>query len=380
MIANNSNCFSENAKISLVAKCFGLYLFLTWFQTSQESTGSIIALLTVLLTIAVAFFSGQINLRRFYATTSNYSVLLLLVILLMSSIYVGNIQAQLKLVAQMILFIVATNIHLTDNEMGFVKRVFIVSSTAFAALVILGCTVLGANRYYHGSIVIFGTPLNPNHIGITLVAGSVALYYLLLHNRKKIITFAAFVTNVVAIFFTASKGNYLSLIIAIVLVTVHFMNSKGHTLFRKILTSLAIILLVYILVLLIQQYLPLQWERMTSISMEDDNGRRALWTYAIEGFKTSPLFGHGIGSMYSNYGKAAHNTFFELLYELGVVGAVSYIILFISLINKQIKAEDKTLLFILIAIAIKLFFMSSLDDRSVWGLFCWSAIQTQNNT
>lgn len=370
---------SKNAKISLVAKCFGLYLFLTWFQTSQESTGTIIALLTILLTIVVAFLSGQVNLRRFYVSTLNCSVIVFLAILLMSSIYVGNIQAQLKTIVQMLLFIVATNIYLTDNEMSFIKKMFIVSSTTFSALVILGCTVLGVNRYYHGTIVIFGTQLNPNHIGITLVAGAVALYYLLLHNKKRIITVIAFVTSIVAVFFTASKSNYLSLIIVITLITIHFMNSRGHTILKKILACLVIILLGYMLVSQIQQYLPMQWERMTNISIEDDNGRSALWAYALDGFKTNPLFGHGIGSMYIDYGKAAHNTFFELLYELGLLGVVPYITLFISLIIKQFKTEDKTLLFILIAIAIKLFFMSSLDDRGVWGLLCWAAIQTKEN-
>ena len=78
--------------------------------------------------------------------------------------------------------------------------------------------------------------------------------------------------------------------------------------------------------------------------------------------------------MYLNYGKAAHNTFIEIFYELGLCGGILYVYFFISLIKEQYKKDDKTLFFLLVALTVKLFFLSALDNRCVWGAFCWATV------
>lgn len=62
-----------------------------------------------------------------------------------------------------------------------------------------------------------------------------------------------------------------------------------------------------------------------------DNGRYELWRLAIETFKESPVFGNGFYGFftdavfeYSAFPRMAHNTVFQLLSAMGILGLLSY--------------------------------------------------------
>lgn len=371
IVADNS---ARDERIGAAAKCFAIYLFLTWFQSSEQ-WGTIAAFATILLAIASAVFSGQVDLGRFRVTAPSACAFLLLVLVTGSALFVGNLAHELKLIAQIILFLCAANFCLNPREMEFIKRSFVLSSTIFAVMVIIGCTLSGAHRYYHGDITVLGTALNPNHAGLPLTAVSCLLYYSALNEGKRLVNLFLFGVNVVALILTASKASYLALAVTCLLITLGWLIDKRYSTFKKTLFAILLIVLFSVAVTLFQRYFPMQWDRMTSISLKDDNGRDELWSFALEGFEDSPLYGHGIGTMYLIRHRAAHNTFLGLLFELGLLGGATYLAFYTALFARQFKKRDKSLLFVLIAIGIKLLFMSALDNRTVWGILCWAAVR-----
>lgn len=80
------------------------------------------------------------------------------------------------------------------------------------------------------------------------------------------------------------------------------------------------------------------------------SGRNTLWSYAMDMFLERPLFGYGMGSynIYCNYmgyfaGKQhAHNIYFQLLAETGLVGFLLFSSVFIFSLFKTIRLIKKT--------------------------------------
>ena len=97
-----------------------------------------------------------------------------------------------------------------------------------------------------------------------------------------------------------------------------------------------------------------------NVSLASDGGRKEFWMAAIEGFKSSPLLGVGIGnwklipkeelvkSKKDNnhfYPRRAHNDFLQVLSEIGILGFVIFAALFgvvyYILITSFFRHEDK---------------------------------------
>ncbi|MFC1677019.1 O-antigen ligase family protein [Planctomycetota bacterium] len=85
------------------------------------------------------------------------------------------------------------------------------------------------------------------------------------------------------------------------------------------------------------QFLPGIQERILGIHFvveQGASGRFDLWKQAISMFFKSPIWGNGLGSYFSVYGKVTHNTYVQLLAETGVIGAVLYcFVIFLALRN-----------------------------------------------
>lgn len=70
-------------------------------------------------------------------------------------------------------------------------------------------------------------------------------------------------------------------------------------------------------------------DRLLSIGSEASgggSGRYVLWDNAIEMWSESPIFGGGFSAYYQRYGEAAHNTYIQIVAELGLIGLFLYIL------------------------------------------------------
>ena len=85
-------------------------------------------------------------------------------------------------------------------------------------------------------------------------------------------------------------------------------------------------------------------------AVSDDN-RWERWSYAWESFKASPLFGHGIGSVFYEVGFYSHNIFMDLLCEGGLIAPLIFIIIlkrFYTKITSLISIDKRYEIFVII--------------------------------
>ncbi len=181
----------------------------------------------------------------------------------------------------------------------------------------------------------------------------------------KIIYSLLFFTHFLALFFTGTRGAYLGVIISFVamLLLIIILNKN-----KKIKYSIAGLLVLFILsygFLIINSnkkfvksnsYL----YRLTHFSLKDAtlNTRLLSWKYGLEGFKNNPLLGTGpenyaivfdkyFQPIFYNYTSSetyfdrAHNIYIGTLVTTGILGLISYLLIFYFILHYLIKAEIK---------------------------------------
>lgn len=186
-----------------------------------------------------------------------------------------------------------------------------------------GITVWDTSRYAAGGI-------NANDLGLLLALGVPMALYLLAGSRSKIVIWICWLQLALALaatLLTGSRGGLISLAVAFAMFPLIL---PAMPRFRK---RLSIMLLAGVLAG--SAYLvPAQtWRRLLSVASELSEGtlthRTVIWAAGWDVYREHPLLGVGAGA----YGASvltrldvaivAHNTFFSVLVELGIIGALS---------------------------------------------------------
>lgn len=91
-------------------------------------------------------------------------------------------------------------------------------------------------------------------------------------------------------------------------------------------------------------------ERLRNLSSDQGSGREYIWSYVLRDFVSSEeklkLFGHGFQAVYYRlkpFGvdRLAHNSFLEFLYDYGYVGLSIFVLFYLSLGGRAIRAFRK---------------------------------------
>ena len=86
----------------------------------------------------------------------------------------------------------------------------------------------------------------------------------------------------------------------------------------------------------------------TNIAHDDERTR--LVSIAFKSFFDSPLFGHGLGSVWYEVGYYSHNIGLDLLVETGIVGTIIGVVIIFVMIKRMMKlcSFDKSFIFLMI--------------------------------
>jgi len=122
----------------------------------------------------------------------------------------------------------------------------------------------------------------------------------------------------VGILGTYSRSSFLSAVILIGVVLIR-MRSRGMA--PALLLVIGGVVLVSVMPFVAFRILSIR----EGISVSGGTGRFELWAAALRMWLTSPLWGHGMGSMLASHGKVAHNTYLQLLAEQGLAGFIPYV-------------------------------------------------------
>ncbi|NBG89533.1 O-antigen ligase family protein, partial [Isachenkonia alkalipeptolytica] len=208
----------------------------------------------------------------------------------------------------------------------------------------LGFVFRGNNIDIYGLVIdrniprLTGTVHDPN---IFVFFITPYFYYVATHlNSKKNIV--GFVVALLCIVLTFSRGGHLG-VLAGVIVLLLFSKKRLKQL------KIGVIFLVSILVLYsFKDFLPIDpfefiSSRFLSANLDGGSGRKRLWANAINTFKDNPIFGIGINATrdysieFYSRGGYVHNTFLEVLSEMGIVGFTVYVSFWASILYYSIK-------------------------------------------
>lgn len=166
----------------------------------------------------------------------------------------------------------------------------------------------------------------------------------LFHNNKTLRAYGAVTlfSTFLALIFSGSRGGILSCAVS-VSGFLYLLFSQNILRLRTLLSVTVIVLMICTVSFVmvpsgIKETVLYRLDPSRSESAEDfSSGRLDIWSRSLSLFAEKPLFGHGLHSIMEIYylrfgvGKVAHNQYLNYLVELGVIGCLLFILIFLKL-------------------------------------------------
>ncbi len=256
----------------------------------------------------------------------------------------------------------------SDNHARFSKlfgRTVLLVSIGF----LIGAAV-DPDQFYrltHGGEVsrLGGFIINPNELGLLVVLGGVMGYVELLQKRHIRINILVIIFSVAVLLLTKSRSS----LAAFLLVTGIYILRTGN---MKV-VALSVIGVVLVLPFLVQTIIIKQGDLQEVLSF---TGRLPFWSDLINiGFPQRPLLGYGFmciaegdyfHSIHSYSAKMTHNSFIQVLLNLGLVGALICLLQLAATIAAIIKSKKRNLKWLVLMMLVPLT-VNSLTEFGIFG-------------
>lgn len=195
------------------------------------------------------------------------------------------------------------------------------------------------NRF---SIMIFGEIKDPNYFSAYLVLPCIVCLYHFLYKGVKLDGLKGCMIAI-AVFMTGSRASFLALVMAITFLCLPALKDK-----RRIFSVVFFCIIAIIAVFMI---MPEDlFARLLNFESYNDGSNRlrsSLWNAAIEIWLENPVFGSGQNVVLNkgvDHGALmklmTHSTFFDMLAEFGIVGAVLFYMIPVKWFFKAWKEEE----------------------------------------
>ncbi len=212
-----------------------------------------------------------------------------------------------------------------------------------------------------------GYIMNPNELGMLAGVGVASLLFDLRRGHKKVWTVVKIVVLFVSLYYTGSRS---SLIGALLIVGFFAMLSENKKIKITILAGMIVLAPFAIYTMVLKGGDSSRLEEVMSMT-----GRLPFWTALLnEGLPREPLLGFGFmridykdffQSVHTYPGKMTHNTFMQVLMNLGLIGFV--IVLFqVFFTIKTMLEQEKEKKYMLIAIFIPIL-INSMTEFGIFG-------------
>ncbi len=350
---------------------FSIFASLSLYQ--QPLYGQLIAIILILLLITTIIIGKNIDKGRNLIENK----LLLLFLFEASAVtfyYSTFTQDFVKLISQMILFVLLGKLKMNKEDEKIIENSVIVSTLIFSIIIIQKSILISKMGYIHGRIPLFGTTLDPNYICITLVPTLVLLINNIYDNYYRNVSIILYFIILIAVICTSSRGGFLGLLCSHLGLLCYLTINNLKKLKKKVVFFGVLIILFVILFYYISFYYSLQWSRMISINNESsDNGRFEIWKISINLWQQYFVFGCGFQGVYQRYYFASHNTFIQILSETGITGGIIFFS-YLLLIIKKAYICNRIIFIMLITVLIQACFLDALNHRFLWIMLCWIAI------
>lgn len=281
-----------------------------------------------------------------------------------------------------------------DDILAFFK-VFIISSFL---TVVLGITFfliqlepevpqkvwIGSNIYYRAS----GIFQEANHFGAFLAFSTAINLYLILIIKRfsffyKILVFVNLPLTIITLVLTFSKGSWLSLVVALLLI-------YGFNRRIKIKTKISWLIILSVIVVLMKNLFPNIFEYVVSekifntlsLATQDLNtassGRISNWQKILSYYLDSPVVGIGYKNTINFIGVPPDNNYISVMVETGVIGLLAFLALnftfyyiafktyrYSNKLDGEINQLSMFVIFVLVSLNLQMF---TVDLFTYWRL------------
>ncbi|UZT81969.1 O-antigen ligase family protein [Caproicibacterium sp. BJN0003] len=277
-----------------------------------------------------------------------------------------------------------------SNEVDYLKKCLIWSSRVTAIVVLISAD------YYEGRIYLKGIiQEDPNYLCAYFLFAMIFCIIVLLQENSikvKLISTIELIVYVYIVIGTGSRGGALAIVAASIIAFL-FYRDGTKLIISSLIKRILLVILVFITLTVIASYIStdiLSRFSLATLSTSSGTGRYDIWESAMNAFNESSflrqLFGYGTGSAVSitylfpfPYHLVFHNMFIESLLEIGVIGAVIYIVFVLSFVFEALKCKDVYCAAILIGMIVLSLSISISVFKPYWNIMIYTLVLSLSN-
>lgn len=276
----------------------------------------------------------------------------------------------MSVTSMVILYVVFVGQEFTSYEVKSILLVYQVCSVALGVLGVFFSAESGAGT--RKTLVLFGNTLDPNNLVALYGIGSgLALYSLIFRKEYKIFNLFCVAVNAYCILLSGSRSGIV--LLSAQLAMVCLLGERTESKSDKAKRILGVVCLLLVVVGLAFQFVPEEILNRSlglgNLSFFDGTGREDRWQNAIELWLSDGfLFGCGWGAY------EAHGTFFTMLVDVGLIGAILFASLLYGIFVNAIKKSMILPIMILVTGMLPSFFIGAQNRRFFWNALILSTL------
>lgn len=346
--------------------------------------------------VFVANIGGSVN--RYIGIV--ISIIIILKYLMSGKIYIGNYKAVFAffgyalisgiwsigadnsyitiLINMVVCTLIFIQVPLHKREANFINFCIVLSGIILSLILISGGSATEINTISSGrmTLVLGGLVIDNNNLAVSLsICALVAFsfFYEEMPKLYRILGLVCFLTITVAIFLTGSRGGLLAEIGGLIFYLLK--SGKGVRIRTIIIGIVLFFTFTYILQNILSSSLTQRFT-LEAVINSGGTGRTTIWKNAIYTYNHSGLFRQIFGYGYGTFGKvqqlhwgrlvASHNDFIGTLIELGIIGEMLFITVWIMLIHKSVKDRNWLALSLLVVTLIGSLSLEMVVKKMLW--------------
>jgi O-antigen ligase len=372
---------------SIVIFLLSIYFFLSPIEDILNfGFGTMIKYIALVIIFFILVFSLY-NSYTWKFSMVDYSLIVLVFLFWFSSLYSKyisiTVSRNISYTLLSLFFIVVSKWKYDQKSLEFLKVIIALSGlmTSFY--------VLYLNDFVFYNRLTLSILNDPNNLAAFLFMPIIITIHLIFNIKKpllKLFFSLGLIIQLLSFFMTGSRGGFIGLIIAVII----YMYSTfiKHFKTKNVLLIITMVIAIFILVKnLLPDYIYQRIFAFTSYTsdLQSNTSRSAIWMYSINNIiPYMPVMGYGSGitplvlAEFFNTEKGMHNTYLNLLVELGFIGLIVFMYFLFKIYQTCRKSHSYLILSILFGMLIIIFFLDSYPKKFLWNTLLFGYIYAFN--
>lgn len=269
------------------------------------------------------------------------------------------------------------------------KELWLLESTQVLLLVILILITLfsGGTSFDRTTLMLFGQVSDPNYFVGFFIFPICVIMKKIIHSKYRFLYLLLGLLSLYCIFLSGSRGGLIAVMVTIGAFAVIYPPKAKHKFFVLLAGCIFFVFAWYVIVPILPENIV---ERLSidNVIETRGTGRLYIWKSMLTEIKNSPkdlLLGHGFHTIHKTFYKGtwhssvAHNHIIQVLFDQGIVGLVSFIILTVGTFFHCINKRKTVSVAIIGMMALSISLSFNQTTRTFWNLIAYAAFNFCEN-